>query len=314
MADELELKNAGVMSESREALVLRWYLTFRDKMRRFQKSKKGRGFDLDDNGVIQCAITAAENYTSIQSEQAFDRERGSQATAILDTTRFKNIIVPFDGTDSEKEAIARVARYCILMQDIELKKQERQEWEAARSARIKAYFEPSKGLVPEIGIACAVGGVSVGIYSAAAGVGLVAALSGPIGLGLLAGIAMLAFCAIQISKYWRFETVLSQEAKSQDEALAKVEKAVVEIEDSALDNLYQKNLGKFEEQKAGLGLSFERKKDVHRSIKAECFAPKRAKSLPISHEQHTVPMTKKRSVSHESNKNRSKVKPGIKRR
>ena len=311
MANELELSQTGdVISESRVAQVVSWYLIFRDKLKQLHKSKKGRGFDLGDNKIVDCAITAAENYTSIQSEQAFDRERGSQATAILDTTRFKNIIVPVDGTDSEKEAIARVARYCILMQDIELKKQERQEWEAARSARIKAYFEPSKGLVPEIGIACAVGGVSVGIYSAAVGVGLVAALSGPIGWGLLAGVAMLAFCAIQIGKYGRFEAVLSQEAKSQDEALAKVEKAVVEIEGNVLSNLYRENLDKFYRQREELGLSFESKKGVHRSVRAENLAHKRAKSLPMSQEQDNTSASKKRSASHEGLKNSSKVKPG----
>ena len=307
MANELELSQTGdVISESREAQVVSWYLIFRDKLKQLHKSKKGRGFDLGDNKIVDCAVTAAENYISIQEEQARKVATG-KTIPTLDTTRFKNIIVPVDGADSEKEAIARVARYCILMQDMELKKQERQEWEATRPGRIKAYFEPSKGLVPEIGIACAVGGVSVGVYSAAVGVGLVAALSGPIGLGLLAGVAMLAFCAIQIGKYWRFETVLSQEAKSQDEALAKVEKAVAEIEGRALDNLYQKNLGKFE---AGLGLSFERKKEVHRSVRAEDFARKRAKSLSMSHEQHKTPTAPKRSASHEGVKNSSKVKPG----
>jgi transposase-like protein len=310
MANELELSQTGdVISESREAQVVSWYLIFRDKLKQLHKSKKGRGFDLDDKKIVDCAITAAENYTSIQEEQA-RKVAGGKVTPTLDTKRFKNIIVPVDGTDSEKEAIARVARYCILMQDMELKKQERQEWEATRPRRIKAYFEPSKGLVPEIGIACAVGGVSVGIYSAAVGVGLVTALSGPIGWGLLAGVAMLAFCAIQIGKYWRFEAVLSQEAKSQDEALANLEKAVVEIEGSVLSNLYRENLDKFYRQREELGLSFESKKDVHRSVRAEDFAHKRAKSLPMSQEQDNTSASKKRSASHEGLKNSSKVKPG----
>ncbi len=291
--------------------VLIWYIDFRDKLRQLQKSNMGRGFDLDNESITRCAITAAENYASMQKSQAFEIEMGRKPTPVQESQRFKHIIVPFDGTKSEKDAIARVARYCILTQDAELRRKEKQEWQAAKAARIEAHFAPSKGLYPEIGGACAVGVGSVGVYSAIAGISLVAALSGPVGIGLLVGVAILAFCAIQVGKYWQFKTVLSQEAESEDKALAKVEKAVEEIEEGLFDKLYQKNLSKFNSEVPALSLSDHSKKSIQAAVVAKYIASKRAKSLPVDLEEHKVPASEKRSASHGSQQNDEKPRHGV---
>ena len=271
---------------SEEDRIVDLFLIFRKKLVALRRSKKGLPIAIDDSRQTNIAITAAHNMNSIMKEHAAQYVTGVEPKPTLESHRLNNIIVPTEDSASDKKAVAQIAKLLILEYDMELSQEKRRVWKSTIPNRIESYFAPGKGLIPEVGASCAVGMGSVGIYSAAVGVSVLAALSGPVGIGLLLGMAMLAFCAIQYGKYANLQHKFRQDEQKMDQQMVRMEEAVQELKGDIVKNASPKN---FDWSKKEQALSKTYGKSLSKTpIAAKGLMPKRVASLPAKNQEEKL--------------------------